>query len=65
MSECQALSGVELEHVPQEITQAWATSQSQQKQHKPHPPGLSCLPVKETKREKKKKIDRHYKKKKK
>lgn len=57
MSECQAVSGVELEHVPQEITQAWATSQSQQKQHRPHPAGLSCSPVKETKREERRLTD--------
>lgn len=50
MLECQALSGVGLEHVPQEITQAWATSQSQQRWRRPHPAALGCSPVKEKKR---------------
>lgn len=50
LSGCQALSGVGLEHVPQEITRAWATSQSQQRRHQPHPARLRCSPLNASKR---------------
>lgn len=55
--ESQALSRVELEHVPRKITQAWADSQSQQRQHKPHPVSRGCLPEKN-----REKIDRWFQK---
>lgn len=55
--DCQALSGVELEHVPQEITQAWADIQSQQRKHRPHPAGPGCSPVAGTKRERRRLTD--------
>lgn len=46
----QALSGVELASVPQKITQAWANSQSPQRQHKAHPVTCGCLPKKNQER---------------
>lgn len=55
-AERQALSGVGLEHVPQEITHSRAMGQSQQRRHRPHPVRPRCSPARGIKR--RKEIDR-------